>query len=300
VSPVQERKEQVAAVQRSKACDSLLLVAVLMAGGSVAHGGPQEKLSITVANTIEMTRLADPDYFVGGASEGRVAHFSPDGKSFLVVLEKGDLQRNTNQFSLLLFRTDSVFRSPKPDLLLTMSSSSNRDGIKNVKWLGDNETLVFLGENPGEKPAIYSFNIRDKQIKRLTKVAAEIDSYDISEDGRVIVFTTLPSPTSRGAGQEDDTDEIVIHDQGLADLVAGRYSETHGDQLFSQLAGQLPVPIPLNDSPREGYQSDPISISPNGRYALIEVYVRDVPVAWSHYREKGLRRFVEEKQRGGD
>jgi len=43
-----------------------------------------------------------------------------------------------------------------PDVLLTMVSSSNRPAIQNVKWLADNETVVFIGRTVRELPELYA------------------------------------------------------------------------------------------------------------------------------------------------
>src|SRR6266478_4595538 len=107
----------------------------------------ESKTAITSAHIIRMTRLADGEYFNGAPSKGRVATVSSDGRHFIIVLRKGNLQENTNEFSIYLFNTsDSVTtRQPKP--VLTMSSSSNRDAIHDIKWLEDNETIAFVGED---------------------------------------------------------------------------------------------------------------------------------------------------------
>jgi len=114
---------------------------------------PEETLTpatrVTVADAIEMRQWADRNYAAGGSSKGKVGIFSPDGKCFVVVLKKGNLSSNTNEFSILLFDTNASWELAQPQTLVTMSSSSNREGVKHVRWLADNETLVFLGENPG-------------------------------------------------------------------------------------------------------------------------------------------------------
>ncbi len=77
----------------------------------------QTKRPVTVADSIQMTRLGDPSYTDGAPSNGIVAKFSPDGKHFVVVLKKGNLEVNTNEYSLVLFQTAEVFQSPKPRVL---------------------------------------------------------------------------------------------------------------------------------------------------------------------------------------
>src|SRR5260370_40487669 len=108
---------------------SLFVGTFIAFGQSISH---QEKRLVTVADAIGMTRFSDDYYFRGGSSAGRIARFSPDGTHFTITVKKGNAQLNTNEFSILLFHTADALLSPKPEVLLTMSSSSNRDGIKNV------------------------------------------------------------------------------------------------------------------------------------------------------------------------
>lgn len=65
---------------------------------------------ISVEDMIEMARLADPDYFAGRTPDGRVAQFAPDGQHFVVVLRRGDLKSNTNEYSVYLYSTKEIFR----------------------------------------------------------------------------------------------------------------------------------------------------------------------------------------------
>src|SRR5580704_11895292 len=150
------------------------------------------KRPISTTDAVQTTRLADHEYFQGDSSEGRVAHFSKNGKRFIVVLKKGNPEQNTNEFSLLLFRTSDAFESPKPELLLTMSSSSNRDAIGNLTWLEDNRTVVFVGENPGELPQIYALDVETKQLAKLTSHDTPVVSFSVSGNGEKLLFAADP------------------------------------------------------------------------------------------------------------
>ena len=154
------------------------------------------KRPVTVPDFIQMTRFGDPQYIDGGPSKGLVAKFSPDGKRFVVVLRKGNLEANTNEYSLILFNTDEVFRSPNPRLLLSMSSSSNRPAIQNVAWMDDNDTILFLGENPHETTQLYSFRCSSKELKKLTNHATNLSSFVSGARGGEIVFAAERSEVS--------------------------------------------------------------------------------------------------------
>src|SRR6267154_708530 len=112
--------------------------------GKPARGAQvPKKKSVTVADTIRMTTVPETRYAAEDTSKRRIALFSPDNKRFVIVTERGILETNEREFSLLLFDNENLFHSPKPTLLLAMRSHSNREAIRNVKWL-DDENLVFL------------------------------------------------------------------------------------------------------------------------------------------------------------
>src|SRR5260370_20513003 len=127
----------------------------------------QAKSPVTVADSIRMTKL--------GAYSGR-AQFSPDGKKFVIVVKKGNLHENTNQYSLLLWQSAEVFSSPPPTVLLRMSSSSNRPAISAVSWLADSQRIAFLGEEPGELQQLYTYHLRTKQLRKITNQPTNLRS----------------------------------------------------------------------------------------------------------------------------
>src|SRR5260370_33269527 len=216
---------------------------------------------IKAADAIEMTRLADPDYFNGLPSKGHVAHFSPDGKHFVVLVRKGYLENNTNEVSLLLYETADALHSPKPNPLLKMASSSNRAAIANIRWLADSETLAFLGENANEVAQIYSLNIGTKLLRKLTIHPTPITSFDIAEDGREVVFAAEPRSKKKLETNQERNEGTVITtsslEAALEDALLGE--QLYGDnQLFLQRSGEQAVEVPIGD--RINY-TGPISIS---------------------------------------
>jgi dipeptidyl aminopeptidase/acylaminoacyl peptidase len=248
---------------------------------------------VVVADAIEMTRLEAPQYFSGRASTGLVAHFSPDGSRFVVLLRKGNLEHDSNDVSLVVFETAGVLRSPRPDVLLKMSSTSNRSAITAIRWLADNQTLVFLGENPKGTAQIYTVNIRTKLLQKLTDHPTSITSYDISSDGREILFAAEPSPAEKAEVNANKFTGNTITTSVLEEALLG---ELYGDnQLFLQMPEKQPVQIPITD--RINY-TGPISISPTGHYALIGVWARDVPSAWTGYRDKQIRAIAASHRKG--
>src|SRR5467141_2743432 len=104
------------AVAKSRCLWPLVAACVALPLGAHCQEATVTKKRITAADAVRMTRLSDHEYFIGDSSQGRVGHFSPNGKQFIIVLRKGNPEQNTNEFSLLLFRTADVFHSPKLEL----------------------------------------------------------------------------------------------------------------------------------------------------------------------------------------
>jgi dipeptidyl aminopeptidase/acylaminoacyl peptidase len=282
---------------------SLYVVALLFAPaayGQRTKSRPNQR-GVTVADAIQMRRLGDPAYF-GGSSKFNVANFSPDGKRFIVIVTKGNLEQNTNQYALLLFRTSLLFNSPKPEVLLKMSSSSNREGIKDLKWLSDNETVVFIGENLRDSPQVYALNIRTKRLERLTSHPTPIVAFDTTEKGDELIFQADPPEKRVMDTAQARRDGIVVTTQLLKQLLAGdcyRFVPTflEGEQVLIQPRGKPSIRVPLDDV--AAGLTELFSMSPGGRYALIEAFVRDVPKAWQDYDNRIIHESALEQQERG-
>ena len=65
----------------------------------------QSGRSVTVDDVIGMTRLADVSEDDQKADNAAGAKFSPNGKHFVIVVRRGDVVANVNEFSMYLFET---------------------------------------------------------------------------------------------------------------------------------------------------------------------------------------------------
>ena len=275
---------------------AVMLLLQLLLAHPVVSEAETHKRPVTVEDSIAMTRLADTYYFFGGSSSGRVARFSPDGSKFVTVLSRGNLKQNTNEYSILLFRTAEAFQSPQNSVLVTMHSSSNRPAIKDVKWLEDNQTITFIGEDLDEVPQIYSLDTKTRLRKRLTNHPTPIDSYDITLKGDRLIFLAQPVTTPVDACHG----AMVITTQALDNIPRGGRDCLYTDlsepqQLFMQTRSDPPVRIPL----AEDVFYRPMSLAPNGRYAVFAVLVRNVPEQWKGYQDHLIQSVVNGRRKPG-
>jgi dipeptidyl aminopeptidase/acylaminoacyl peptidase len=241
-----------------------------------------QKRDITVRDIIETTTVGQ-HVDIGSPGKADPAWFSPDGRQFIVLLTNGNLARNTNDTRVLLYRTADALHSPKPEVLATLSSSSEKQAIRGLKWI-DNETLAFIGDMVGEPPQVYSLKVTTKRLERLTNESKRIMSFDVSPDGSDVIYAV---ERRLNTGLEDEQRRQgflrIAGDQRLVLLMRGDYAhQTFDDELYAQKLGRSPMPVHrvvLFDRPGS------ISISPDGKHALVLTDLResDMTDKWTEY-----------------
>jgi len=276
---------------------ALLFLANLSFAGSATAQEPSKsaersKRAVTVADAISMTKLGDPSYWNGAPSRGLVAHFSPDGSKFVVVLRKGNLEQNTNEYTLLLWHTKDVFRRTSPDVLLMMSSSSNRPAIQDVKWLPDNQTIEFLGETPGEQGQIYAFDIKSSKLKRVSKCAGNLLAYSTTPRGDRVAYVAEASAEPLFDDRAERTG-VQVSSQDLYKLLSGQKGEYWGHETRLFLQSKVGPPHWIRTTEEIDYEH--FSISPDGKYILALFYVVDPPESWKEYSDPDMQSAISEK-----
>lgn len=276
----------------------LVFLIVLPAFGEGNESSSGEGRRLTVADTIQMTAWANRSYAWNSAPDGPVAIFSPDRSQFIVALKRGNIDRDTVESSLLLFESKSVFLHPQPRILITMSSTSNRDAIQGAKWL-DDKSVVFLGESPGATPQIYRLEVESGHIQKLTDHPTPIVAFDMSKEGGEIVYEAMPQVDAISDAHDAIKSAIPITTQRLADLFrcgTEQDREAADRELFVMKPG-----LPASRIPSADYLTEylPLSISRKGRYALLAVYLRNIPDMWREYKDNLLHLYVTERRKPG-
>lgn len=276
---------------------ALISVYFLMALAALAPAQTEAQplRAVTIADVIGMTEMAESDHSNGDLLT--VAQSSPDGKTIIAVVRKGNLERNTNDFSLLRWRTAEIFKLSQPEVLLTMSSSSNRSAIEKLSWI-DNETVAFLGENPNETHEVYTFNLRKRKLKRMTQHPTNVTAYSIAEDGNTIAYSA-GQPISSIFDERSRKQGLSITTQWLNRLIEGVDGGDFPwgkDELFAQRSNRT---TPLTVLGRPAIYWPTFALSPNGRYLAILTQVSNVQESWREYADPGLQHILPNKIKPG-
>lgn len=242
---------------------------------------------ITVADIIQLNRVQT---LVGS----QIASFSPDGTRFVILLSKGNIENNTNDYVLKLFRTRDITLSPTPRILASLSSSSNRPAIQEVKWL-DDRSIAFLGEHPGEEQQLYVIDADSGDITRLTDHRTGLTAYTIAPNGDT--FFIAENPVLPLLNDTTRRDGIVVTKQVLSDLISlrgQREAEEH-ETLFVERNGRDPVPVQVDGINPVSSIYPPPSLSPDGRYLVVKTMItEEPPTEWSEYQDRWIQQGIRE------
>lgn len=256
-----------------------------------------EKRPVSVADAVSMRMLGDRDYYYGDY-EVPIAQFSPDGRKFVIVVRKGNLERNTNEYSLFLWQTIRIFESADPTLLLSMESSSNDEAISRVQWLEDNQQLAFLGEKPGESKQVYLFDTRKRVLQKLTDHGTNIISFSLTPDGSTLAFLA-EEPEKNILDENEERFGYVVTTEALPALMLNKIGgKVWGEsQLFVQERGKLERRLESRHGMLPPGNVTPL-LSPNGRLVAIttEVPVKDIKPEWAEYSDVFMKRLVAMKR----
>ena len=281
-------------------------IAVVLSGACLILASPRSaaptrnpgKLRVTVADTIRMTTFDESVCAEHDMSGSRFVCFSPDGKQFVVVTRRGNPETNQIQYSLLLFETANAFQHPQPKLLVSMYSRSNRDAIKNVKWVG-NETLYFIGEADG-RSQVRSINVATHAMRQWSWHPTAVVGFDIDAKGDLIYAAEPRPPTEQSVARKIDHG-FAITNETLGEIPRSKADfrepdEAQGEEVFVKRDTKTAVRVNLRD---RYLPYKPISIAPDGRHAVLAVLARDVPSWWKDYQDDLIQAEVRAYRRKG-
>ncbi len=242
---------------------------------------------LTVADAIEATHVLHP------YGSGPVL-ISPNGKKYLVVLQQGDVARNGSWVELLSGSTDSVDAAARADVVARLFSKSTAQAdelAENVRWFEDNEHVVLLWDDGQHSRKVLSIDVRTHRMRTLARCSMPIVQYDVSLDGRTIVFVTQARhDLTRLSTLEQHG--FAVTNQSIWSLLEGNLDGwtpwLHYETFASSRSENLPRKI---REPERDWATTPelLRISPDGRYAIAVRPVSKVPVEWDKYTQQLFR-----------
>jgi dipeptidyl aminopeptidase/acylaminoacyl peptidase len=234
--------------------------------------------------------------YAGRGVPGGVIKYSPDGRSWAVVTERGRLDLGAPEDTIWVFRIEDVQRfvqhpeAGAATALPLAQMTSDKDGplIQHVRWLPDSSGIAFTVVR---KSACCKFNqllvsdIASHSLKTLTPDDQDVSEFDIRSDTRYVYEVKAPALL---ATKEEEQPVRVLTGQNLWTTVfpttehhltpfdtAGLWAVIDGQRQRVLDAGSYVAPS----------GGSPLSLSPDGR-SVVAILKADHPSekTWARYK----------------
>lgn len=256
-----------------------LLAASTFADSTPSVAGP------SVREVVEFERILQPKDQSEDVMREQV---SPDGTRAFIVTRKANVDSDKNRYRIQLLDLTPAHlasqRAPHPETVFSLEAAHDHDmwaaPVKDVRWHGDH-TLVFLGRVGDEPAQVYRLDLPGRKLVQLTHEKGRIVSFAASDDLRRVVYDVqVPNPALR-EGQH----AIVVENKSFWSVKSDQHDLDAQDRMHRYFVVDVGSPRParaLGEPFREANGGVPlVSISPDGRWALLPRYERDRLAAWA-------------------
>jgi dipeptidyl aminopeptidase/acylaminoacyl peptidase len=238
------------------------------------------------------------------------AVFSPDGRWFASVTQRGLLPQGVTEATIWLFDAAEVKRAisrggaaPVPTPLTRLSAAINgghSDGfgriILNLRWSADSMSLTYLGRDGRENRQLFRVGLKDRKVAALTPANQDVVDYafagnegaylagpDIIEDK--LWSSTDPHAPDIVAGTGQPIDELLYPNSRLNHRFMPMEFE-----IWRIRSGPEPVVDAGSGKPMRvvgSYYAGALALSPDGTRLAVIAHADRIPPAWQTYESPG-------------
>ena len=264
--------------------------------------------SFTVWDSISMARFNDP---YTREPEAR-AKISPDGRHFAVVTSRG-LHSNEIESSIWTFETDQLrtfLRSstkasvPRPRLLARFSAvptvlfeDSYTSIITDMRWSPDSRYIDCLVQDHRGEKQLYQVRFTDGARWQLSPVGYSVDSFDVSQSEVAYAASRSGDQTIdeyyRGRVLNAGTSALTDLPISIGDILFAQNRVNYRFFFTWIRRGGQEHRIPASGPTIDDYRSHPFAISPDGRFLVELLPVRQIPAYSARYQLSGTSERIQ-------
>jgi dipeptidyl aminopeptidase/acylaminoacyl peptidase len=223
---------------------------------------------------------------------------SPDGKRYLVIVTRGDLERNGNWVEFITGRTNDLNVAVKVETAANLfTSSGEQNPLRSIRWMGGGERVAFLWNNGSDRSQVMVLNLQTHELAMRTNHATNITGFDISLDGRTILFAA-DRPSDESESRRMLLEGFAIpSNTSLYDLLRGHLQGDPAwrpDVFVSTASHPEPRRLSLTDRGiffDSTFQIMP-QVSPDGRWGVVTVAPESPPKDWEEYSGSATAHYV--------
>jgi hypothetical protein len=272
----------------SRVCARMLLIGFSL---GLTMDGICAKRPFTVADDIELTHFGIPN-----AINPEALSFSPDHRYFVVLSERGRLDLNRPESRLRVYKTESVrqfllhpeMTAVAPIWEISKATFNHGPIITNVRWLADSTGFAFLSKTSTGRDQLVLADLRKHFLRILTPETVHVTAFDIQSASN-FVYTALSSKIEDDSGADANGASIVATGRSLYSLIfpeqlmPSRALDHDRSELWAVVKGKRSRVIePTSHEPITIFHvgQRALSLSPDGRSALIARAIESVPAEW--------------------
>ena len=283
-----------------------IAVAALCTASVISTAGQRR---FAVRDSVEMAEFTD------------VGWFSPDGRYYVTVTQRGVLPQGISEATLWLFETSriraqvnhpSTSAVAAPVVLARMSAVVNGGGydgasiIMHLEWASDSRSLTFLGRDGQENRRLFRVNLNDRSLSALTP--ADQDVVDYGSAGHAIAYLAGPDVPAEKSWWSDDPsapDIVAGTGRALMDLLYPNYqrrSQAMPTEFevwrIRESGAEAVIDVSTGKTLRilASYNVSTVALSADGKRAIAIAFADRIPAPWEKYElvtnDNDLRRFV--------
>lgn len=273
-----------------KNCCQWFLFSLILLCESALSANFDSLETFEVKDSIELTRVVNfgsAEFEINAADGAGLS--SPDGAYLIIHTKRGDIDRDQVVEQLLLFEKSEIERylattnAPKPTpKKLAMTSTGTEAGLmRAISWL-TNRDVGFISEGNNGLSQAFAVNVETMQVRQLTASPTHVRSFAVA--GQTVLYLAdaeLSEPTvvpAIGRTIFELLDPSFPSWVPLLRLYAQRRSS-------GQLAAVVDAPMRLYEPFHR------LSLSPDGRHAIVFGPAVDAPEYWAHYRVANYAQF---------
>lgn len=282
---------------RSSLIEMCVTVGCFLAASHSAAAGAPIRAPLTVSAAIDTARIM-------ASAPGAPLSFSPGHTRFVMMLLRGELAKNDIVADLVAGSTQDWEHATHPYIAARLRTSGLSGFRKSqitlttynqFRWL-DDENVTFLWNDDSNIAQVVSVNVRTRSLTYLTRHGENIEAFDAGEDGTV-VYSAFKPPSKEESSAKFATGFSVDSDDANSLLLGNVGSAPWGSYgLYVQRRGVRIKRIVLEGAAIDRSKPEIVSLSPNGRYAVVDAAPAKVPSSWSQYDDRFLQLSLQVSQ----
>lgn len=230
------------------------------------------------------------------------ARFSPDGRHFVIVTQRGIVDSDELQARIWEFDTNEVRQyviagvksgvsAPTPHLLaqLTARTPLNMQmptpTVSHLQWTEDGTSLVFVGRSRTAEGHVYELNVATGALKQLTPNGQDVVDYTRASGILAYIvlppFTPSPPPFERVLTGSSILETLFPREWNTYPPNHWELGVVRNGEPELVLDSQTHLPVRLNYN--SIVTASQLSISPDGRNIIFPRAVSTIPAQWQSY-----------------